>query len=428
MLSVCDKPGEALSLDQAVERLLGRVTPVSGTEAAPLHQALGRVLAEDVNSPLDFPPFTNAAMDGYAVRAEEALPGVRLRITGTAWAGQPCPEMLRPVECVRIFTGAALPDGADAVVVQEVCERQGDGVVLHIGAPLRAGNDVRYQGEELRAGERLLPAGSVLHPAAIGLLAMAGCREVTVRRRLRVALLATGDELAAPGTPLQPGFIYDSNRPVLGAMLAELGMTPFDLGVVRDDRAALEQALLMATGQADVLITTGGASVGDADFVVQLLRELGQLEFWKVAIKPGKPFVFGRLGQMPVFGLPGNPVSMMVTFLQLARPALLYMAGTSPSRPARWRAVCRTRLRKSPGRLEFQRGILDWQEGIPGVIALSQQGSHCLTTMHLANCFIVLPAECRGVEPGETVEIEPFNAQTLYSWVGTASPPALRSV
>jgi molybdopterin molybdotransferase len=404
--SVCDNPASALSLEQAVQRLIAGVMPIRGDEVVPLNQALGRVLALEVTAPLDLPRFTHSAMDGYALRASEALPAARLRVSGTALAGRPFGGCLGKGECVRIFTGAALPEGAEAVVMQEQTERQGDTVTLTLKAPLRAGANVRYRGEELSAGDPLLTAGILLQPADIGLLAVAGCSDVTVRRRLRVALMATGDELAEPGQPLPPGWIHESNRPVLHALLTELGMEPLDLGVVRDDRAVLQQALRAAAEQADALITTGGASVGEADYVVDLLRESGQVEFWKVAIKPGKPFVFGRLGATPVLGLPGNPVSMMITFLQLARPALQRMAGMQPSRPLRWRVTCLSPIRKSPGRLEFQRGVLDWQDGKPGVTPLREQGSHRLTSMSRADCLIVLPAGCAGVTAGESVEIE----------------------
>ena len=408
MSSICDNPTGLLSLEQAVERLLENVQPVQGEERLPLVQALGRILSADVSSPLDLPCFTNSAMDGYALRASEALPGATLRVMGSAFAGQPFSGVVGHGECVRIFTGAPLPEGADAVMVQEETERQGLMLVLNPSGPLKPGANVRRQGEELKRGDCLLSAGKILRPADLGLLAVAGCKEVAVVRRLRVAFLVTGDELADPGAQLAPGFIYESNRPVLHALLSEMGIEPIDLGRVGDDRDTIRRAMRQGAGQADVLVTTGGASVGEADHVVDLLRELGQVEFWKVAIKPGKPFVFGRLGSTPIFGLPGNPVSMMVTFLQLARPALLRMAGTVAMRPLRWRVACRNRLRKTPGRLEFQRGVVDWIDGVPGVTALAGQGSHRLTSMSRADCFIVLPPESTGAEPGEMVEIELF--------------------
>lgn len=412
MPSACASPTGLLSLDLAVARLLAGVEPVRDVERVPLDLAAGQVLASEVRSPLDLPPFTQSAMDGYALRAGDALPGASLRLAGAAFAGRPFPGRVGAGECVRIFTGASLPEGADTVVIQEEAEHQGDTVSLTIKNPLNPGANVRFRGEELARGDALLAAGRVLGPADIGLLAVAGCRDVSVLRRLRVALIATGDELAEPGQPLPPGCIHESNRPVLRALLSELGMETLDLGVVRDDPDALKAAMRSGAEQADVLITTGGASVGEADFVVAALRECGQVEFWKVAMKPGKPFAFGRLGSTPVFGLPGNPVSMMVTFMQLARPALLRMAGTAPSRPARWRVECHGPIRKAPGRLEFLRGVLDWREGIPGVTALREQGSHRLTSMSRANCFIVLPPECAGIGSGEFVTVEPFDGAT----------------
>jgi len=402
-----------MTLDAAVARLLQSVTPVARTERLPVADALGRVLATDLDSPLDLPPFTHSAMDGYAVRAGEAIPGARLRVVGRSLAGSPHAGSFGADECVRIFTGACLPEGLDAVVIQERTEAEGDFVRLMIESPVRAGDNVRPRGEELRSGDRLLAAGTLLRPADIGVLAVAGLREVEVWRRPKVAFMATGDELVDPGQALPPGSIYESNRPVLRALLTQWGMEPLDLGVIRDDRESLSRAMQRGAEQADALITTGGASVGEADYVVDVLRESGQVEFWKVAIKPGKPFVLGRLRDTPVFGLPGNPVSMMVTLMQLAQPALRRLAGRPHCQPVRWRVATLSPLRKSPGRLEFQRGVLTWQDGIPVVTALPSQGSHLLTTMSRANCFIVPPAGTGEIAPGERVEIEPFDPMPL---------------
>jgi molybdopterin molybdotransferase len=419
---VCDSHSGLLRLDAAVERLLRQIHPITEQERLPIGQALGRVLASDIRSPLDLPSFTNSAMDGYAVRLTEAQPGARLRVVGTSLAGQPSRDNVDTGDCVRIFTGACLPQGTDAVVVQEEVECQGSEIVLKIQAPPRQGENVRLQGEELKAGDRLLSGGQILKPAGIGLLAMTGFREVDVIRKPRVAFIATGDELVQPGQHLEPGCIYDSNRPVLTALCQQLGLETLDLGVIRDDRAALTAALESAARQADALITMGGASVGEADFMVEVLRELGTVEFWKVAIKPGKPFLNGRIGDTPVFGLPGNPVSMMVTFLQLARPALQRRMGMRVGRPVRWPARCQTRITKSAGRLEFQRGILDWQGGSACVTPLRGQGSHVLTSMSRANCFIVLPEECTHVEEGDTVEIEPFDSGFVNPDPGWLAP------
>jgi molybdopterin molybdotransferase len=405
---VCDAPAGLIALDEAIARLVAGMVPVRAVERVGLDQARGRVLANDLLSTLDLPPFTASAMDGYALRAEDAVPGAWLRVTGTALAGRPHTGVLAAGDCTRVFTGACLPPGADAVVIQEEASRERDGVRLQVSMPVLPGANVRLQGEELTAGTPLLLAGTRLGPAEVGLLATVGCAEVDVLRRPRVALFVTGDELCEPGQPLSEGSIYESNRPVMRALLSELGMVLLDFGIVRDDREALRQALARAAAEADVILTAGGASVGEADFVVDTLRELGRVAFWKVAIKPGKPFVCGRIGDTPVMGLPGNPVSMMVTFDQLARPALLTLAGLQPPRPLRLDAVCSTRLRKSPGRLEFQRGRFREEAGQLSVVGLRGQGSHRLTSMSLANCYIVLPVDSAGVEPGERVVIEPF--------------------
>ena len=410
-ISTCDTLPGLLRLDAAIERLLSLVEPITDRERVPLRAGLGRVLASDITSPLDLPPFTNSAMDGYAVRAEDAQPGTRLRVIGTSLAGQPYGGKVGPGECVRIFTGACLPKGTDAVVIQEEVEQQGSEVVLNNQKPPAPGENVRHQGEEVKVGDQLISAGHVLQPADLGLLALTGFREIEVIRRPKVAFIATGDELVQPGQQLEPGLIYDSNRPVLSALCDELGLETLDLGVVRDDRAALKATLKAAARDADALITMGGASVGEADFMADVLRELGTVEFWKVAIKPGKPFLHGRIGDTPVFGLPGNPVSMMVTFLQLARPALQRRMGMRATRPVRWPATCQQRITKSAGRLEFQRGSLVWQGGNICVTPLRKQGSHLLTSMSRANCFIVLPEDCTRVEAGEIVQIEPFGRQ-----------------
>ena len=419
MPSGCDAdPGVLLSLEDAIQRLLSLVSPLEATEWLTPGESLGRIIRHDVLSPIDLPGFTGSAMDGYALRATDAVQNVPLKLIGTSWAGHPFLEEIREGECVRIFTGACLPESADTVVEQERVECRGDAVFLAEPGKIRSGKNVRHQGEELRAGQCLLTAGTRLRPADIGLLSVAGLNAIEVTRRLRVGMLATGDELAEPGQPLGIGCIYESNRAALGAMLRDLDIEAVDLGLVRDDPEALEDIISSAMDCIDVLITTGGASVGEADFVTDLLGQLGQVHFWKVNIKPGKPFIFGQVGSVPVFGLPGNPVSMMVTFMQLARPALLRMAGMAFSPPVRLRAVCGSALRKAPGRQEFCRGILSWQDGLPHVTGLQQQGSHCLTSMSRANCFIVLPPECEGVGTGEEVFVEPFDGH-LH---GTGSP------
>jgi molybdopterin molybdotransferase len=400
-----------LTLDRALDRLLGTLRPIAETERLPLKQVLGRILAEEIRAPLDLPPFPNSAMDGYALRAEDLHSQASFRVIGTALAGHPFSGPVAPGECVRIFTGAVLPENADAVVAQEDAQRNGDAIRLMAG--VSPGENVRRRGDEIRTGQRLLPAGKCLAPADLGLLAAIGRPEAAVKRRLRVAFFSTGDELRPVWQPLAPGEIHESNRYVLDALLAESGAEALDFGTVRDDPEALRQAMLEAAGLADAVIASGGASVGEADFIVDVLREIGRIEFWKVAIKPGKPFAFGHIGATPLFGLPGNPVSMMVAFRQLVHPALRRLMGATFRQPLRLRAVCGNRLAKSPGRLEFQRGFyLRDGNGDFIVTALAGQGSHRLISMSQANCFIVLPPENSGVEPGEEVDIEPFETLT----------------
>jgi molybdopterin molybdotransferase len=407
----CDRCAEPesrrLTLDQALEQMLGAVEPIQGRERVGLKAALGRVLAEEVRAPLDLPPFANAGMDGYAFRSIDRATHGSLRVIGTAAAGHPFSAPLAAGECVRIFTGAALPSNADTVVIQEDVERVGD--TLHIAVPVETGANIRPRGDEIRAGERLLPAGKQLGPADLGLLASAGLPEIDVRRRPRVALLSTGDELRPVWQPLDFGQIHESNRYVLAAQLAELGVETLDFGNLPDDPAATEKALLDASREADAVVTSGGASVGEADFVVSTLRALGRVDFWKIAIKPGKPFAFGRIGAAYFFGLPGNPVAAMVSFSQLVRPALLRLMGAPGSPPLRLPAKSLGRLRKQPGRLEFQRGLYRRDaDGGFSVESLPGQGSHRLSSVSRANCLIILPLENAGVEAGETVEIEPF--------------------
>jgi molybdopterin molybdotransferase len=406
----CAEPeSQRLTLEAALTQMLGAIRPIEGTEAAHLFHGLGRVLAGEILSPLDLPPFPNAAMDGYALAGGDCATAQTLKIIGTSAAGHPYTGPVAAGECVRIFTGAALPPGADAVIAQEDVERTGD--VIRMAAAVKPGRHVRPQGDDTRAGDLLLPAGQMLAPADLGLLASAGILEITVRRKLRVALFSTGDELRPAWQPLGYGEIYESNRYMLAAHLAEIGAEVLDFGNLPDDPATIRAAMADAAAQADAVITSGGASVGAADFVVDTLCSLGRIDFWKVAIKPGKPFAFGRIGAAYFFGLPGNPVSALVTFSQLARPALRRLMGAPDARPLRLHAICTSALGKQPGRLEFQSGIFRREpgggftvEGLPG------QGAHKLSRVSRANCFVILPAENAGVAPGDTVEIEPFAA------------------
>lgn len=408
MQSVCDQPGGLLTLEQARSQLLEALKPVQRAIRVPAGEALGRVLAETLSTPLDFPPFDNSAMDGYAVKAVDAVPGATLRTVGTIRAGEVPEHSVRSGECVRILTGAPMPQGADAVVVQERVTIEGALIRLNLSEPLRLGANIRRQGEELRRGEILVAQGSVLGPFELGLLAFAGITEVWVADPLRIGVLATGDELIPPGEMLAPGQIHESNRPVLLGLIQEMGHQAVDLGMVPDAFERLREALIRGASDVDALITTGGASEGDADFVAKALTELGEVTFWKVAVKPGKPFVFGRLASVPIFGLPGNPVSSAVIFLKLVKPALERLSGRRPQRPVTWRLPLQAGVQRQPGRLEFMRGqLVETEQGLK-VIPLAHQGSHRLTSMTRGDCLIVLPPEIRTLNAGDFVDVELF--------------------
>jgi molybdopterin molybdotransferase len=374
----------------------------------PVAEAQGRILSETLMTPLDFPPFDNSAMDGYAVRAVDALPGAKLHRVGSIMAGEASKSELGSGECIRIFTGAPIPPGADAVVVQELVTCVGALVRLDLSEPLQPGANIRRQGEELGIGEVLLPSGTKMGPFELGLLAYAGLTKIPVRDQLCIGVLATGDELIPPGEKLASGQIHESNRPVLLGLIREMGHKAVDLGTVPDDFESLRRALLQGQEGLDALITTGGASEGDADFVAKALGDLGKVDFWKVAVKPGKPFVFGHLGSVPVFGLPGNPVSSAIIFLKLVKPALEALSGQGAQRAVTWNLPLQASIRRQPGRQEFMRGRLVEAEGGLGVMPLTYQGSHRLTSLSRGDCLIVLPPEIRSLETGDFVDVELF--------------------
>jgi len=406
----CDSAegGNLLSVDEALSRIQDALTPIDGFERCALREAYGRIVAADVISPLNVPGHINSAMDGYAVSGGD-LPteGTRqLRVIGTAYAGNPFEGTLQSGQAVRIMTGAVVPEGADTVIMQERVERDGDTLTIHSGH--RSGENVRQIGEDIAEGGVVLAPGKKIRAAELGLLASLGVAEVTVRRRLRVATFSTGDELCSIGEVPREGQIYDSNRYSLYGMLRALNVEHLDMGVIRDDPEAISNAFTTAAGVADVLITSGGVSVGDADYVKQTLDRLGKVNFWKIKMKPGKPLAFGQLDKAIFFGLPGNPVSVMATFYEIVQPSLRYLQGQQSVTALRLKVRCTDKL-KSPARQDFQRGILE-RDGSGELVVRStgNQGSHILSSMSQANCFIVLPAECRGIEPGEWVEVEPF--------------------
>lgn len=399
-----------IPLETALEQMLTRIVPVTEHQTLPLLHAAGRITAKPVTSPIDVPGFDNSAMDGYAVRLADINAGGALPVAGKAFAGQPFSGEWPAGTCVRIMTGAPVPAGAEAVVMQEETETTETGV--RFNAPVKKGQNIRLRGEDIRSGANVLPAGKKLTAAELPLIASLGVAEVSVLRKVRAAVFSTGDELKLPGEPLGEGQIYDTNRLAVHIMLDQLGCEVIDLGIIRDDPDALRAAFIEADSEADVVISSGGVSVGEADYTKQLLEELGEVGFWKLAIKPGKPFAFGLLKNSWFCGLPGNPVSAALTFYQLVQPLLAKLSGQQGhALLPRLRARTVGRLKKSPGRLDFQRGIMRTaQDGQLEVLSTGHQGSHIFSSFSQANCFIVLERERANVEAGEWVEIEPFNS------------------
>ena len=400
----CAQPG-LLPIDDALARICNQLNPIRETETIALHHALDRVLAVAIAAPINVPAGDNSAMDGYALRAQDCAGP--LTVIGQSLAGHPFTGQVGVGQTVRIMTGALVPAGADAVVMQENVQRQSDQLLL-TETP-EHGENIRRAGEDIKLGSEVLSAGRRLSAIDIGLLASLGLAEVTVVRRLRIALLTTGDELLAAGTAPAPGKIYDSNRPLLAALLTRLPIELLDLGIIADDLTELRTAFTKAMQWADVVISTGGVSVGDADYTKDVLAELGEIDFWKIAMKPGKPFAFGRLGQGWFFGLPGNPVSTAVTYHQLVVPGLRYLAGEISALQPTLTAITGQALKKQPGRTDFQRGILSNNNGANTVVSAGLQSSGVLSAMARANCYICLEAERGSVAAGGLVNVILFD-------------------
>jgi molybdopterin molybdotransferase len=409
---------DALTVTQAQDFIARLVPVVQAVEKRALRDALGRVLARDIVSTLDVPAHDNSAMDGYALRGAElrADAPTRFHIAGSGLAGRSFAGEVPAQGCVRITTGAVMPHGLDTVVPQELTHVEGDQVWVPPGL-MRAGDNRRLAGEDLARGDAALAAGRVLRPADLGLLASLGMAEVPVRRRLRVAFFSTGDELRSIGEPLDAGCVYDSNRYTLWGMLQRLGVEAIDLGVVRDDPAALREAFTQAAACADAVITSGGVSVGEADHTQRIMAELGDVLFWKIAMRPGRPMAIGRIGgpgrPAILFGLPGNPVAVMVSFYAFVRDALLRMSGATMQPLPLLRATSLAPIRKKPGRTEYQRGIVSraadgsWQVAVTG-----SQGSGILRSMSQANGMVLLHHAQGPVAAGEPVDVLPFDAWT----------------
>ena len=402
---------DSISLSAALNKIEERVVPVLACERLPIRECLDRVNNEAVKSPHNVPPLPNSAMDGFALAIDSLAQGTvtELDEVGTAFAGTPFTGTCGSGQCVRIMTGALIPEGADAVIMQEQVEIT-DAGKIRVDADHRVGENIRQAGEDIAKGETVIDAGARLSPADLGVLASLGIGQLQVKRKPVVAFFSTGDELVSIGEPLEPGKIYDSNRYSLHGMLSSMAVDIIDLGVVKDEPKAMREVLEKAALQADLIISTGGVSVGEADFIKPALADLGTTEFWKIAIKPGRPLTFGQIEASIFMGLPGNPVAVMVTFRQFVVPAIHALAGAIPRPPALFRARSLDAMRKKPGRYEFQRGIAtlddngEWQ-----VAKTGKQGSGILTSMSRANCFIVLPDENTGVEAGDEVKIQFFD-------------------
>lgn len=439
-----DYDPNAMSVKQARAFIRAYISPLVEPEEISLTASLGRILAAEITAPENVPNYDNSAMDGYAFAYESLRdsPSAQLTQVGMAFAGQPFNGTVERGQCVRIMTGAALPNGTDSVIMQEKVIKHplGDCEAITCTIPIKKGMNVRYAGEDLTRGQTVLAKGHAIRPADVGLIASLGTAQLLVYRKLKVAFFSTGDELTAIGQPLQVGQVYDSNRYSLLAMLTRLGVTLIDLGAIPDHPAQLETTLLNAAAQADVVITSGGVSVGEADYMKSLLAKHGEVAFWKIAMKPGRPLAFGQIKPQVndlssqllhldaqnqenlnhfsqthsayYFGLPGNPVAVMVTFYQFVREALLILMGqANPPQQPTFQVMCTEAIKKMPGRTEYQRGILfEDTDGVWKVKPTGAQGSAILSSMSRANCFIVLDEPMGDLAAGAIVTVQVLEA------------------
>jgi len=391
-------------------------------ETVALDQAINRILAVDLLSPIDVPAADNSAMDGFAFNGkclDTSNPTISLKVIGTALAGKPYVGSIGTGECLRIMTGALMPTGCDTVIPQEFTSAKDEGSIEFKQEQLKSGENRRLRGEDLQKGKPAISVGRLLRPSDLGLAASLGITSLPVKRKLKVAILSSGDELRALGQPLDAGSIYDSNRYSLTGLLNRLNLEIIDCGIVRDDPSSLKQAFIEAASKADVLISSGGVSVGEADFTKQIMQELGDVGFWKIAMRPGRPMAFGVLKPVAgkfsnrktlFFGLPGNPVAVMVTFYQFVRAALLQLNGANQTEPPMTQAIAEAPIRKKPGRTEFQRAILGrGPDGKPTVRLTGSQGAGILRSMSEANCFVILGHDQGNVAAGDWVDIALFD-------------------
>jgi molybdopterin molybdotransferase len=407
MSDCCSAPG-LLPFEQALKNMLSQTTPVTETVNIAIEQAMNSVLAEDISSPLNVPNHDNSAMDGYAFALESLQQSKTLTLVGRSMAGAPFQGKCKLGECIRIMTGAKMPSCCDSVEMQENVEANEDDITFL--NEKQFGSHVRKAGEDIQIGQKVLAKGHKISAVDLGILASLGVDELCVYRKLTVAIIATGDELKLPGQVLNSGDIYETNSFVLRGMLEKLDVEVIDFGVIEDDFDAIKAAFISADKQADAVISSGGVSVGDADYTKTVLDDLGEIGFWKIAMKPGKPFAFGKLPNSVFFGLPGNPVSALVTFHQLALVALTKMQNSQPLTRTILQVKCISDLRKSPGRMDFQRGILSVNDQGENVVSSTgSQGSGILSSLAQANCFIVLAADQGKVTAGETVTVQLFD-------------------
>lgn len=408
--SACDKPQQAwLSVTDAINQMTSSVKKVQDVEAVNIRDALNRVLAKEVISSINVPPYANSAMDGYAFNSAD-LPTSgenTLTLVGKSFAGIPFKGQVKSGECIRIMTGAQIAEGTDTVIMQEQVKVNDDAITIQSGHCKN--ENVRHIGEDIKDGDIVFKIGQLISAAELGVLASLGIAEVTVKKQIKVAFFSTGDELKNVNEALEEGQIYDSNRYTIFGMLKNLGVELIDMGIIPDDRTAIEEAFKNAAKQADAIITSGGVSVGEADYVKETLDKLGKVDFWKIAMKPGKPLAFGFVDDAVFFGLPGNPVSVMATFYQFALPTLKTMMGLNEIKATIVKVACKSDLRKAPGRTDFQRGILQTNDNGEMVVeSIGMQASHVLSGMSKANCFIILPQEWGNVEAGTLVDVQPF--------------------
>ncbi|MBQ0724041.1 MAG: molybdopterin molybdotransferase MoeA [Cycloclasticus sp.] len=403
MIDACANK-ELLTLKQALKLILDVSNTTLGFERVNIKNARNRVLYEPIHSAIDVPSFRNSSMDGYALH-HSYTEGDKPSVVGTSWAGRPFLGDIKVNECIRIFTGAFVPDQCDRVIMQE--NAQQDKGQLKISAPPLPHENIRNIASDTHKNQRLLNQGKRLKTADLGLLASCGIMEAPVFKRLTVGFFSTGDELIPLGTAANIGQIYDSNRYTLHALLEEAGAIAIDMGVIKDEPEAVEKALLSASTSCDVIITSGGVSVGEADFITPTLAKIGRVDAWKVAIKPGKPLVFGKVNNALFFGLPGNPVSVMITFQQIVLPSLQKLMGQHVQQQAmHLHAICEEEIKKQPGRMEFQRGIATNKNGQLTVRTTGDQSSHRLNSMSDANCLIVLQQADGNIAEGQTVNIQ----------------------